>query len=199
MSTEREVSYGGVVVRGDDVIVIVPRGRRRVLGLPKGGPNAGESPEQTAAREVREETGVEATVRDRLGQVDYTYRRGGRQVAKTVHFYLCEFRGGDTADQYFARTECVAGVQDMRFQELMPDVLHWLGVRKIHRLVSMSNMKYDAITGSGIEVGERVDIPDSLIPADARVEMDAKKAAGYFTPGAVPDADALKTTKGRTL
>ena len=91
--------------------------------------------------------------------------------------------GGDTADQYFARTECVAGVQDMRFQELMPDVLHWLGVRKIHRLVSMSNMKYDAITGSGIEIGERVNIPDALIPADARVEMDAKVAAGYFTPG----------------
>ena len=69
----------------------------------------------------------------------------------------------------------------MRFQELMPDVLHWLGIRKIHRLVSMSNMKYDAITGSGIEVGERVNIPDELIPADARVEMDAKMAAGYFT------------------
>ena len=51
------------------------------------------------------------------------------------------------------------GVQDMRFQELMPDVLHWLGVRKIHRLVSMSNMKYDAITHSGIEVGTRVNIP----------------------------------------
>jgi len=48
-------------------------------------------------------------------------------------------------------------------------------------------------------VGERVDIPESLIPADARVEMDAKKAAGYFTPGAVPDADALKQTKGRAL
>jgi hypothetical protein len=62
----------------------------------------------------------------------------------------------------------VAGVQDMRFQELMPDVLHWLGVRRIHRLVSMSNMKYDAITGSGIEVGERVKIPDELIPADAQ-------------------------------
>ena len=57
MSIERETSYGGVVVRGRDVIVIVPRGRRRVLGLPKGGPNAGESPEQTAARELQEETG----------------------------------------------------------------------------------------------------------------------------------------------
>ncbi|MBO9645017.1 MAG: hypothetical protein J7603_18050, partial [Pseudacidovorax sp.] len=107
--------------------------------------------------------------------------------------------GGDTADQYFARTECVAGVQDMRFQELMPDVLHWLGIRKIHRLVSMSNMKYDAITGSGIEVGERVNIPDDLIPADARVEIDAKMAAGYFTPGKVPGADELKATRGRGL
>ena len=98
MSTEREISYGGVVVRGDDVIVIVPRGRRRVLGLPKGGPAAGESPEQTAAREVREETGVTASVRDRLGQVDYSYRRGGRWIDKTVHFFLCDYEAGDTAD-----------------------------------------------------------------------------------------------------
>ena len=98
MSTEREVSYGGVVVRGDEMIVIVPRGRRRVLGLPKGGPMEGETPEQTAAREVREETGITAHVRERLGQVDYTYRRGGRNIAKTVHFYLCLFEAGDTAD-----------------------------------------------------------------------------------------------------
>ena len=98
MSTETEVSYGGVVVRGDEVIVIVPRGRRRVLGLPKGGQDPGESPEQTAAREVREETGITVTVRDRLGQVDYTYRRSGRRIDKTVHFFLCVFEDGDTAD-----------------------------------------------------------------------------------------------------
>jgi GTP cyclohydrolase II len=93
----------------------------------------------------------------------------------------------------------VAGVQDMRFQELMPDVLHWLGVRKIHRLVSMSNDKYDAITGSGIEVGERVKIPDDLVPADAKVEIEAKIAAGYFTDGAVPDGLRLASVKGRAL
>jgi len=98
MAAERETSYGGVVVRGGDVMVIVPRGRRRLLGLPKGGPNAGESPEQTAAREVREETGITAAVRERLGQVDYSYRRGGLRVDKTVHFYLCEFERGDPAD-----------------------------------------------------------------------------------------------------
>jgi GTP cyclohydrolase II len=81
----------------------------------------------------------------------------------------------------------------------MPDVLHWLGITKIHRLVSMSNMKFDAITQSGIEVDERVNIPDNLIPDDAKVEMDAKTAAGYFTPSAVPTADELKIAKGRGL
>lgn len=135
-----------------------------------------------------------------VGLVAYS-RKEGRALGEVTKFLVYNARkrqvGGDTADQYFARTECVAGVQDMRFQELMPDVLHWLGVRKIHRLVSMSNMKYDAITGSGIEVVERVNIPDYLIPADARVEIDAKTAAGYFTPGPVPDAAELKIAKGR--
>jgi GTP cyclohydrolase II len=87
----------------------------------------------------------------------------------------------------------------MRFQELMPDVLHWLGIRKIHRLVSMSNDKHGAITGSGIEVGERIKIPDELVPADARVEIEAKIAAGYFTTGAVPDEAQLASVKGRSL
>ena len=137
-----------------------------------------------------------------VGLIAYS-RKEGRALGEVTKFLVYNARkrqvGGDTAAQYFARTECVAGVQDMRFQELMPDVLHWLGIRKIHRLVSMSNMKYDAITGSGIEVGERINIPDELIPADARVEMDAKMAAGYFTPGAVPTAEDLQNTKGRGL
>jgi GTP cyclohydrolase II len=144
----------------------------------------------------------EAGGRGGVGLIAYS-RKEGRALGEVTKFLVYNARkrqvGGDTADQYFARTECVAGVQDMRFQELMPDVLHWLGVRRIHRLVSMSNMKFDAITGSGIEVGERVNIPDELIPADARVEMDAKMAAGYFTPGEVPDARQLKETKGRGL
>jgi GTP cyclohydrolase II len=137
-----------------------------------------------------------------VGLVAYS-RKEGRALGEVTKFLVYNARkrqaGGDTADQYFARTECVAGVQDMRFQELMPDVLHWLGVTTIHRLVSMSNMKYDAITGSGIAVGERVNIPDELIPADAKVEMEAKVAAGYFTPGPVPGGEDLKQTKGREL
>src|SRR5437867_954357 len=137
-----------------------------------------------------------------VGLVAYS-RKEGRALGEVTKFLVYNARkrqeGGDSADKYFLPTESVAGVQDMRFQELMPDVLHWLGIRKIHRLVSMSNLKYDAIVGGGIEVGERVQIPEALIPEDARVEMDAKKAAGYFTEGPVPDDAQLAQTKGREL
>jgi GTP cyclohydrolase II len=78
-------------------------------------------------------------------------------------------------------------------------VLHWLGITRIHRLVSMSNDKYDAITRSGIVVNERVKIPDTLVPADARVELEAKIAAGYFTDAVVPSAEDLARVKGRGL
>src|SRR3954467_10488670 len=97
MSTELETSYGGVVVRGDQLLVITPAGKR-VTGLPKGGMEAGETPEQVAAREVREETGIQANVIEPLGDVRYTYRRDGRRVRKTVHFFLCKYVGGSTAD-----------------------------------------------------------------------------------------------------
>ncbi len=137
-----------------------------------------------------------------VGLVVYC-RKEGRALGEVTKFLVYNARkrqeGGDSASNYFLRTECVAGVQDMRFQELMPDVLHWFGIRRIHRLVSMSNLKFDAIVGAGIAVDERIKIPDDLVPADARVEMDAKKAAGYFADGDVPDADRLAQTKGRTL
>ncbi len=136
-----------------------------------------------------------------VGAVVYN-RKEGRALGEVTKFLVYNARkrqaGGDRADAYFERTECVAGVEDMRFQELMPDVLHWLGIRRIDRLVSMSNLKYAPIVASGIEVVERVPLPEALIPPDARVEMDAKKAAGYFTD-IVPDAAELQQPKGRAL
>src|SRR5436190_9469612 len=145
---------------------------------------------------------IRGAQQDGVGLVLYS-RKEGRALGEVTKFPVYNARqrqeGGDSASNYFLRTECVAGVQDMRFQELMPDVLQWLGVRKIHRLVSMSNDKFDAITGSGIEVVERVKIPDELVPADARVEIEAKIAAGYFTTGEVPDGVQLAQTKGREL
>jgi hypothetical protein len=65
----------------------------------------------------------------------------------------------------------------------------------------MSDMKYNAIVGSGIRVIERVAIPDELIPADAHVEIDAKMYAGYYVPEekkAVVETN-FKTTLGRDL
>ncbi|MCH9013264.1 MAG: GTP cyclohydrolase II [Proteobacteria bacterium] len=130
-------------------------------------------------------------------------RKEGRALGEVTKFLVYNARkrqaGGDTADAYFERTECVAGVQDVRFQELMADTLHWLGVTRIDRFVSMSNLKYDALVRQGIEIVERVPIPEALIPEDARVEMEAKKAAGYFTEEPTPDAAALAETKGRGL
>ena len=128
-------------------------------------------------------------------------RKEGRALGEVTKFLVYNARkrqaGGDRADTYFTRTECVAGVQDMRFQELMPDVMHWLGITRIDQFVSMSNLKYDAVTQSGIEIVERITIPEDLIPADAQVEIKAKKAAGYYTEDEVPNDSVLAKTIGR--
>ncbi|MBT3979770.1 MAG: GTP cyclohydrolase II [Bacteriovoracaceae bacterium] len=131
------------------------------------------------------------------------FRKEGRALGEVTKFLVYNARkrqeGGDSAANYFRRTECVAGVEDMRFQEFMPDSLHWLGVKRIDNLISMSDMKYDSIVGSGIEVTNRVTIPADLIPEDAQVEMEAKKAAGYYTAGEVKDDKALKKVQGRGI
>ena len=117
-------------------------------------------------------------------------RKEGRALGEVTKFLVYNARkrqvGGDTAEAYFARTECVAGVQDMRFQELMPDVLHWLGIRKIHRLVSMSNMKYDAITGFGHRGRRAREHPRRADPA-RRARGDRRQDGGRLLhpgPGA---------------
>ncbi|KAG2219982.1 hypothetical protein INT45_001881 [Circinella minor] len=135
-----------------------------------------------------------------VGVIVY-FRKEGRALGEVTKYLVYNARkrqaGGDTADHYFLRTECIAGVKDMRFQALMPDVLHWLGIQKIDRMMSMSNMKHDAIVGAGIPIIERVPIPDEMIPEDSRVEIDAKIASGYFTTGEVMDEKQLQEVKGR--
>src|SRR5579871_331028 len=102
VTREPEFSAGGVVIRGDEVIVIVPTrrgpGGGRVLGLPKGHPEPGESAAEAAAREVREEAGVSGELIESLGTVEYTYERRGRRIVKHVEFFLIEYREGDPAD-----------------------------------------------------------------------------------------------------
>lgn len=120
----------------------------------------------------------------RLGVIIYN-RKEGRALGEVTKFLVYNARkrqeGGDAAAAYFERTECVAGVQDARFQQLMPDAMHWLGLKRIDRFVSMSDMKYDALMAQGVDIVERVPIPGDLIPADAHVEIAAKKAAGYYS------------------
>ena len=145
---------------------------------------------------------IETAQQGGVGLVVYN-RKEGRALGEVTKFLVYNARkrqeGGDRADTYFRRTECVAGVQDMRVQELMPDVFHWLGITHIDRWVSMSNMKHDALMAQGITVGEQVAIPASLVPPDAGVEIAAKQAAGYFSPDGVPSQDELHRAAGRGL
>ncbi|HJU18954.1 MAG TPA: GTP cyclohydrolase II [Stellaceae bacterium] len=131
-----------------------------------------------------------------VGVIVYN-RKEGRALGEVTKFLVYNARrrqqGGDRPDTYFRRTECVAGVQDVRFQELMPDVFHWLGIRRIDRWVSMSNLKRSALTAQGIAVGEQVAIPEALVPGDAAVEIAAKIAAGYFAP---PHESPLPALRG---
>src|SRR3954465_3581007 len=96
---DAEFSAGGVVVRDGACVVIVPTRRAadgsKVLALPKGHPEGGESIADAAVREGREEGGVASTVREKLGDVRYFYQRGGRRIAKVVSFYLLDYVAGE--------------------------------------------------------------------------------------------------------
>lgn len=97
----REFSAGGVVVRrfrGRPFLVAVRLKGGRVLALPKGHIDAGETGEQAAQREVREEAGVEAELIEKLGPVRYWYVREGERVLKVVTFFLFRYRSGSVED-----------------------------------------------------------------------------------------------------
>jgi 8-oxo-dGTP pyrophosphatase MutT (NUDIX family) len=95
-----EFSAGGVVVRrirGRPHVAVV-RVRDEIFALPKGHPNGDESAADAARREVREETGLETELLEKLGDVRYTYQRGGRRIRKAVAFYLFRYRSGSVDD-----------------------------------------------------------------------------------------------------
>ncbi len=94
-------SAGGIVVRyeGDRPWLVVGSRRRerdsRTWTLPKGTPDPGETREETALREVREETGLEVRITGPLDSIEYTFVQSGRRIHKTVHYFLMEPTGGD--------------------------------------------------------------------------------------------------------
>lgn len=98
--TEQAISAGGVVYRvagGALEIVLCGRTGPGTWNLPKGTPNPGETLEQTAAREVREETGLDIEVEQPLGHIEYWFSRpsGTTRYHKRVHFFLMRVTGGD--------------------------------------------------------------------------------------------------------
>ncbi len=104
--TTREVSAGGVVYRraedGSIEVVLASRRTRRgqlAWGLAKGGIEEGESREQAAIREVREETGLTAVIEEDLGDTKYIYVWDDVRIRKTVHFFLMRHTGGDVEDR----------------------------------------------------------------------------------------------------
>lgn len=136
------------------------------------------------------EEAIRCAQRGGVGLLVYL-RKEGRALGETIKFmvYNARKRGKDTADAYFMRTERVAGLEDSRFQPLMSDILVWLGITKIDNMISMSDMKAGAIRAAGINIVNRYEIPDNLLPPDAQVEISAKINAGYFSAKKVTNDD----------
>ena len=103
LRTARATSAGGIVVREGPAGTELVLGRRRrdrdryIWTLPKGQPNAGESVEQTAVREVTEETGLDVRIVAPVGAIQYWFVQDGTRIHKTVHYFLMEPTGGDIA------------------------------------------------------------------------------------------------------
>eukprot|EP00808_Paulinella_micropora_P015743 g59501.t1 len=130
------------------------------------------------------EGAVECAQKGGVGLIVY-FQKEGRSLGEVTKYRVYNARkmqeGGDRPEMYFYQTEAIAGIRDARFQEMMPDVLLWLGIKRIDWLLSMSRDKYDAIVAAGIEVMQRVSLPDEFVPENATVEITAKIASGYHT------------------
>jgi ADP-ribose pyrophosphatase YjhB (NUDIX family) len=150
----REFSAGGVVVRrlrGRWMLAAIrPGGKpKSVWALPKGLVGPGEKPEETALREVAEETGVEATSLGKLGDVRYVYTRGGERIFKIVSFYLLRYRRGRLGDLPPAVAFEVAEARWLPLEEA-PLLLAYRGEREMAELAlaRLREGAYDPPSGS---------------------------------------------------
>ena len=111
-----EISAGGLVIDASGTkglligrIDAKDQSRERLLwSLPKGHIESGESPEEAALREVKEETGIESEIYKSLGVIDFWFMAGGKRIHKTVHHFLFKEKGGRIAPQ-------VSEVDDVRW------------------------------------------------------------------------------------
>ena len=137
---KREFSSGGLVIRrfrGRPFVAAI-RPKEGVLALPKGHPDEGESMKDAAVREVREETGLEAKLDEKLGDIKYFYvDRGGQRVFKLVSFFLLRYRSGSIKDHDFE----VESVEWVPLAEA-PKKLSYKGEREMAE-AALSRLKSD--------------------------------------------------------
>ncbi len=122
---KREFSAGGVLFKGDEVLLIKnPSGK---WTFPKGNVEEGERPEDTAVREVEEETGIKGKIVKPLGDVKYWYMLKGEKIFKRVVYYLMEYEGGEPSPSW--------EVQDARFfpAEEVKKLLKYKGDKEIFK------------------------------------------------------------------
>lgn len=127
-----ERSAGGVAIRyfdSEPYLAAIRVKGGTVLALPKGMGEAGETPEQTAAREVREETGVEVRLVEKLDDLRYWYVRDSERVRKTVSFYLFDYISGSLEDH-----DHEVDSAEWVSLELAPSRLHYRGERDIAKV-----------------------------------------------------------------
>ena len=132
-AVRREFSSGGVLVRRLRgrwfVSAIRPAGKPEGLwALPKGNIGRGEKPDETALREVQEETGVEGSIQTKLGDVRYVYTWAGERVFKVVSFYLLRYARGRLGDLPPQHAHEVADVRWLPLEDA-PQLLAYKGER----------------------------------------------------------------------
>ena len=180
MRTVRETSAGGLVVDGLDdasgqlraaLIGRIDRRGRLLWSMPKGHVEHGETMEETAIREVAEETGIRGQILGSLGSIDYWFVSEGRRIHKTVHHYLLRYQSGELSDEDYEVSE-VAWVP---LNEL-DNRLAYADERKLAHLAS--TMLAELMSG-----------PPADAPADAGTDATTGGHAGA-KPGPKPSADS---------
>jgi 8-oxo-dGTP pyrophosphatase MutT (NUDIX family) len=145
---EREFSAGAVIVRRLRgrwwLAAIRPGGKRPgTWALPKGNVGRGESPEETALREVTEETGLEGVSQGKLGDVRYVYTRRGIRVFKVVSFFLVRYRHGRIDDVPARFRHEVAEARWLPLEEA-PRLLAYGGERDMAK-IALANLEAETV------------------------------------------------------
>lgn len=139
-ATRRHHSAGGAVLsrqgnRAYVALIATRRGAR--WGLPKGTVDPGETPEQTAEREVLEETGLRAEILCHLDKIEYFFRAGGDLVQKQVDFYLMRYVDGALCPQ-------LTEVDDVRWVDLR-DAISMTSFESERRVLERAHQLWDSL------------------------------------------------------